>query len=137
MPANEGRLIGGMCTLGAVVAGEAAAAVGEVQRRLDDRDTPPASISVISARYRPRSRSAGSVISEPMIIVTRPASISTRMYGWPVANSSRAPTQAPIVQHGELAEGVQADPADEQPEAERHDGVDGHLGHRVRVVRRS
>ena len=56
----------------------------------------PASISVISARYSPRSRSAGSPISSPTTIVIRPASSSTSGYGWVVANSSRAATQAPI-----------------------------------------
>ena len=56
----------------------------------------PANISVISARYRPRSRIAGSPIAVPISIVTSPASMITSGNGWPVANSSRAPVQAPI-----------------------------------------
>ena len=56
----------------------------------------PASISVISARYRPRSRSAGSPMSTPATIVIRPASSRISGYGWVVANSSRAADQAPM-----------------------------------------
>ncbi len=57
---------------------------------------PPASISVISARYSPRSRSAGSPISVPSTIVITPAPSSTTGYGSDVANRSLAATHAPI-----------------------------------------
>ena len=83
--------------------------------------TAPDSISVISARYRPRSRNAGSVIRLPMIIVTRPALIITRMNGWPVANSSRAAVHAPMMSTASWPREYMPDPADEQPEPERHD----------------
>ena len=56
----------------------------------------PASISVISARYSPLIRSAGSPTSVPSTIVIRPAHSSTIGNGSPVANSRRAATHAPI-----------------------------------------
>ena len=56
----------------------------------------PASISVISARYRPLSRSAGSPTSVPSTIVIRPEHSSTSGNGIEPANRMRAATHAPI-----------------------------------------
>jgi hypothetical protein len=55
----------------------------------------PASISVISARYNPLRRSAGSPITVPSTIVIAPAASSTTGNGNDVANSRRAAVQAP------------------------------------------
>ena len=96
MPAYDGRLICGIWSSAPLYPEKPPPPFGKLSVAATTM-TAPDSISVISAKYRPRNRSAGSVISEPMIAVTRPASISTRMYGWLVANSSRAPTQAPIM----------------------------------------
>ncbi len=56
----------------------------------------PASISVISARYRPLIRSAGSPTRVPSPIVIKPAAITTTGNGSAVANRIRAATHAPI-----------------------------------------
>ena len=56
----------------------------------------PASISVISARYSPLSRSAGSPTSVPSTIVIRPEASSTSGNGSELPNRIRAATQAPI-----------------------------------------
>ena len=53
----------------------------------------PASISVISARYSPLRRSAGSPTSTPSTIVISPEAISTSGNGSPVAKNSLAATQ--------------------------------------------
>ena len=55
----------------------------------------PASISVISARYSPLSRSAGRPTSVPSTIVPSPAPSSTIGNGSPPANAIRAATQLP------------------------------------------
>jgi hypothetical protein len=55
----------------------------------------PASISVISARYSPLSRSAGRPTSVPRTIVTSPEPISRSGNGTPLANAIRAATQLP------------------------------------------
>ncbi len=80
MPAIDGRRIGGMCTELPSYPVKPPPPLGKftVARMTV---IAPASISVISARYSPRIRSAGSPIAVPISIVTRPASISTTGYG--------------------------------------------------------
>ena len=94
----------------------------------------PASISVISARYRPLIRSAGRPTSVPSTIVIRPEPSSTSGNGSPVANSSRAATQAPMARTAPWPSDTMPDASDQHAEAEGDDRVDRRLGHGVDVV---
>src|SRR5579875_3164080 len=93
----------------------------------------PASISVISARYSPRIRRAGSPTTVPSTIVITPEASRTTGNGSEVANSRRAETQAPIASTAVWPR-HQADPADQHAQPERHHRVHRHLGHGVDVV---
>ena len=94
MVAIEGRRIGGMWTVLPSYPVKPLPPLGKLIV-VSTTVIAPASISVINARYRPLRRSAGSPTSVPSTIVIRPAPSSTSGYGSPVANSSRAATQAP------------------------------------------
>jgi hypothetical protein len=95
VPAIDGRLIGGMCSEPPLYPVKPPPPFGKLTVA-STTVMAPANMSVISARYRPRSRSAGSPIAKPISIVTSPASITTTANGCPVPYSSRAPVQAPI-----------------------------------------
>ena len=77
----------------------------------------PASISVMSARNRPLTRSAGSPTSVPSAAVTSPAESSTSGCGSDVANASRAATHAPSARIATWPSETRPDAADQQPQA--------------------
>ena len=79
----------------------------------------PASISVISARYRPRSRSAGSPMSGPDHHRDQPRLEQDERVGLAAGEQQPGGHPGADRQHRDLAEGDQADPADQQPEPER------------------
>ncbi len=99
MTAQDGLRTGGVLVVRAPVAARPENPPPPFGKSCTDRTivVAPANISVISARYRPERRSAGSPTSVPIAHVIPPAMSRSTGNGSAVAYAKRAPIQQPIV----------------------------------------